>query len=207
MLPLLAKIILCAGSFAGFFFCNGRSQVAALALLFILGLPLLGEVTYTKISLFATLYAAGHEIFGPRRGISMIPFLFVNSVAVVTAFNAADQFDPTAFERMASKNGDSPTGFWLKHCAVHWGPVILTFIWLVADKERHLRAVPWDPMTGVYTASLHVAWAILNFGTLDLSSLYVKLSPGDWDLCWSTALFMHFVIGCAWRSMVKIVWV
>jgi hypothetical protein len=206
MLPLLAKTILCAGSFAGFFFCNGRNKLAGLALLLILGLPLSGEATYTKISLFATLCGAAHEIFGPRRGVSMIPFLFVNSVAVVTAFNAANQFDPTAFERMASQNGDSLTQFWLKHCLVHWGPVYITFFWLVADKERHLQAVPWDPMTGVYTAAVHLAWALLNFGSLDLSSVYVKLSPGHWDLCWSTAVFMHLVLGCSWRWMVRFVW-
>ena len=206
MLPLLAKLFLFVGSFAGFFLCHGRedgrNQLASLALMLILGLPLAGEPMYTKISLYALLCGAAIEIFGTRRGVSMIPFLFVNSVAVVTAFNAADQFDRSAFERMALLSGDSPTFFWLKHCAVHWAPVLITYVWLVADKERHLRAVPWDPMTGVYTAVVHLAWALINFGTLDLSSVYVKLSPGEWDLCWTSAVFMHLAIGGSWRWIV-----
>lgn len=164
-----------------------------------------GEVAYTKISLFGILCGAHRELFGPRRGVSAIPFLFINAMAVATAFSAADLIDPTAFERMAARNGDTYRGFLSKHYAVHWAPVVLTFVWLVADRGRHLRETPWDPMTGGYTAAVHVAWALLNFGTLDMSSVYVELSPGDWYLCWATAVATHLAVGCTWRWMVRAV--
>ena len=96
--------------------------MAAFTLSLIVGLPLAGESTYTKISLVAGLAAFIQEAFGARRGPSMVPFLFVNSCAILAGFNAACDSDPTALERMAAKSGDSPGTFLLKNAAVHWLP-------------------------------------------------------------------------------------
>ena len=189
-------------SFFAVFFGRGFAKAFAVPVLFITGLPLAGESTYTKISLVAALAASLQEAFGARRGPSLVPFLFVNSCAILAGFNAACDADPTAFGRMAAENGDSPGTFWWKHAAVHWLPPALLYSWLVSDRERYLARGALSPFTGIVTAAVHLAWAIVNFGTLDLSEVYVAMEGAAWSSAWGSAVLVHVLFGCTWRLII-----
>lgn len=197
-----SRFLLFLASFICVFFAPGASKMAAFALSLVVGLPLAGEPTYTKISLVAGLAGGIQEAFRVRRGPSLVPFLFVNSCAILAGFNAACDADPTAFERMAAKSGDSLGTFQMKHAAVHWLPPAIFYMWMVSDRERYLARGALSPFTGLVTAAFHIAWALANFGSLDLSEVYVDMAGSAWNRAWGSAVLAHILFGCSWRLIV-----
>lgn len=203
MLPTEAKLALCAGGYMTLFFGGaGGSHYLGLAALLVLGFPLLGEPAYTKISLYALLAAFFEEWGFPGARKPFVPFLFVNAFAFASAFEYAQVLDRTAFGRLAAARGESFTEFYAKHLLVHWFPVAVMWLWLKMNKTRYREILPWNPATGIYTAGVHLAWAYANFGTLDLSGVYVYMQKEHWDAMWTVAISNHVAMGMLWRYVI-----
>lgn len=131
-----------------------------------------------------------------------MPFLFVNGVALAAAFETGRIVDPTAFARMAAARGEAYATFHIKHLLVHWVPVLMMWTWLRLNRARYRAILSWSPATGVYTATVHLVWAYANFGTLDLSGVYVVMEKSHWETMWTVAVATHVAAGMLWRFVI-----
>jgi hypothetical protein len=200
--PTLIKAILAAAGFVGIFVEQTQYSYFGFCLFAITALPLCGVVTYTKISLYVTLLVAFQEWISPPSGGPLPPFLFVNFAAVSVSFHTARIMDQTVFERVASRSCWTLTGFHVRNFMVHILPTAMLYAWLRLRPNQYKVKVPAGPSIGVLTAAVHLLWAYINFGTLDLSDTYVELPPSSWNVMWSVAIATHVVMGCAWNNLV-----
>ena len=165
----------------------GKAAVAISAL------PALGVSTYTKISLYAALWIFVNEL---RTGIlsPAMPALFVNQVAICFSFQHVVSSEPQAAAAIAAENGWSRAGFHARNVLAHWVPAAL-LLFRVQNPE-YRRVVTVSP--AFFTAGVHMAWAYLNHGSLDLSGAYVRLPRAAWESAWNVALTAHFLAGAYW---------
>ena len=49
---------------------------------------------------------------------------------------------------------------------------------------------------------MHLVWALLTAGGLDLSELYIKFEPEIWIKMWIVAVVFHVLIGMTWTLII-----
>jgi hypothetical protein len=123
----------------------------------------------------------------------------VKSVALSASFHSSIVFDKSAFVRMAKFCGWSMQGFHIRNALVHILPSVILYAWMARDKHGYVQAVHGaGPAIGVITASMHLGWALLTAGGLDLSDLYIKFDGKTWGKMWTLAVVFHVLIGMTW---------
>lgn len=167
--------------------CLGKAAVAISAM------PALGVTTYTNISLYAVLWTLAGELATGTIS-SLMPALFVNHVAISFSFQYAVISNPGAAVTMAARSGWTDAGFHARNFLVHWLPAAL--LMLRVSNPEYKTIVRVSP--ALFSASVHLAWAYLNHGSLDLSGAYVRLPIAAWESAWDVALAAHFLAGAYW---------
>lgn len=182
-----------------------RSVCHALAVI-LLGPRLLGEKTYTRLSLMMMLYCWLEELNVPGYRSPGVPALLVNFCAISLSFHASVLLDPTGFPRMASFSGYSMGGFHVGNFLVHILPVILLLTWTARDLPGYADAVSGvGPCLGLITAANHLIWSLFTAKGLDLSEVYLYFHPWIWTSLWVVAIATHLVLGACWQSAVAAV--
>ena len=190
-------------AFLSGFFANDAFRMFCHTVAIVVGAPLLGEKTYTKLSLIMMMYSIVEELGFPHYRSPMVPALFVNSVALSASFHSSIVFDKSAFPRMAKFCGWSMQGFHIRNALVHILPSVILYAWMKRDKKGYVQAVHGaGPAIGVITASMHLVWALLTAGGLDLSELYIKFEPEIWIKMWIVAVVFHVLIGMTWTLII-----
>ena len=197
--PAVVKIILAVSGLSSIWYDNSHLRYFGVAIAAITALPLLGETTYTKISLYVTLAAAFHEWGFPQRRRLFAPFLLVNFLAVSVSFHFAILLDPTACGRVARLYGWSTFGFHCRNFVIHILPVVLIYWWIRRYQAQYKEMIPASPCIGLCTATVHLLWALLNVGSLDLSHVYIHFPVNDWNYMWCVAVGVHVLSGCCWK--------
>jgi len=187
--------------FFGFVF-NNSLRVFFHTIVLITGSPLLGEKTYTKLSLIMMLYGFVEELLFPHYRSPIIPALFVYSVALSASFHSSILFDNSAFNRMAVFCGWSINGFHVRNILVHILPSFILYAWMKRDKQGYVNAIESiGPAIGLITSSIHLFWAIYTTGGLNLSEVYIKFEPIVWTYMWIVAVMVHIFIGAYWAIL------
>ena len=113
---------------------------------------------------------------------SMAPYAFINTLAIFNSFHVGMLMEPPAYHKLLKWNGVSPVLFWVGDFVVHGLPLCFYF---VIEKESLTYA------HGLITASAHLSWAYLSYGTLFLDHVYVPMSRSVWIAMWLVSITTH----------------
>jgi hypothetical protein len=157
--------------------------------------PYFGEHSYTRISIYAAAFGMMRELIGTRGKKSPIRYLLANCLANAMTDVNTTSIDTTTLRRVATKEGLSMTVYFIKWTAVSWIPVIILTLVVLSDIRRHNKNVRFRVLTGVFTWTAKLSWAILNYGTINLNRNYVYFNKIEWQTIWRQSLYLHIIAG------------
>lgn len=195
------RVLLAGAGFAATFADRAPMCNLGFSLFVVLFCAEIGEKTYTKASLFVLFAACLHEALSGRRS-ALVPALLVNFAAVCASFHAAWFYDTGAFRRMATSCGWSMPGFWARDFLVHVLPVLILTAWVRRFKPRYAAMYDGCGLSlGIATGTVHLLWAFLVHGGLNLSDAYIRFSEEAWQGMWFAAVCAHFLGACLWKHV------
>ena len=172
-----------------------RDNLAGFFASILLIAPYFGEHSYTRVSIYAAAFGMMRELIGTRGKKSPIRYLLANCLANAMTDINTTSIDTTTLRRVATKVGLSKTLYLIKWTAVSWIPIIILTLVLFSDIRRHNKNVRLRVLTGVFTWTAKLAWAILNYGTIYLNRNYVYFNKIEWHTIWWQSFFLHIIAG------------
>ena len=119
----------------------------------------------------------------------LVPYAFINSMAIVTSFHFPLLVDATAYQKVLDWNDVSPMVFWVGDIVIHFIPCLIGVLLFPPGKEKEIRIVH-----GLATGTAHVSWALLNHQTIILNDAYIEISDLLWICTWFVAFATHLGI-------------
>ncbi|EGD75365.1 hypothetical protein PTSG_06442 [Salpingoeca rosetta] len=121
---------------------------------------------------------------------TVVSMSFCSCVGVVTSFHLGLLMDPTALDRLITKN-DLPRGwrFHFYNSLAHVVPVfvLLAVVWM--------KQVPVLLHHGLWVSVVHIGWGILvSGGSLSLDHVYAYMPVSAWYGMWVTAVLSEAVL-------------
>mmetsp|Transcript_46691 Transcript_46691/g.92928 ORF Transcript_46691/g.92928 Transcript_46691/m.92928 type:complete len:206 (-) Transcript_46691:243-860(-) len=159
------------------------------------------RLTYTEWSLLMAAQIALLQLAAIRWPVQWlllcrdvaVSMLLANSCAVFVSFHTVPILDPTAWRRLASKQGRPMWMFHVGNFIIHVLPIPVALLdWIILREPT-----PMGPFTGLATAALQFFWTISRAGGIDLSKVYAYMEEWQWYFLWGVSLTVHLLAGIA----------